>query len=189
MKKIFIDAGAHNGIATFEHYIIHRKDLVPCDIYYFEPLNDTYNVLYEEAKRFRVQYPDYNHYTFHQAVWIKEEKLNFFEAIDMYGTVGSTLHADKKEKLKLDSPELVECIDIEKFILDNFQKDDYIVLKLDVEGSEYKIIEHLLKNDNAIHYLNELLVEWHDNFYDNANSNQLTELLNQKQINHTLWLL
>ncbi len=189
MKKIFIDAGAHDGVLTFEHYIIHQDNLKECEVHFFEPLSFTFDFLEKNILNFKEKYPKYNYFLYNKAVWIADEENKFYEAIDIYGNVGSTLHANKKELLKLNDPELVECVDIEKFIINNFTTDDYIVLKLDVEGSEYAIIEHLLKNNNAIHYLNELLIEWHDTFYVNTNSQNLLNELREKNINHSQWIL
>lgn len=189
MKKIFIDAGAHDGVLTLEYYIVLQERLNGCEIHFFEPLQFSFELLTKNIPVFKDKYQSYTYYMYNKAVWIADETNDFYEAIDVWGNVGSTLHKNKKEKLKLEEPQLTECIDIEKFIINNFSKEDYIVLKLDVEGSEYKIIEHLLENDNAINYINELLIEWHDNFYDNSNSGNLIKLLNDKQINHSAWTL
>lgn len=189
MKNIFIDAGAHDGVLTFEHFIIHQKHLEGCEVHFFEPLSYTYDWLLHRIDNFKKTYSGYTFIPYHKAVWVKNEINNFYEAIGSYGNVGSTLHADKKEPLKLDAPEKVECIDIEDFILKNFDKEDYITLKLDVEGSEYEILNHLLNNNNAIYYINEILIEWHDSFYDNVNPQDLIDRLNEKNIKHNAWLL
>lgn len=54
----------------------------------------------------------------------------------------------------------VECIDSGKWILSNFSKDDYVHLKLDVEGSECDILENMI-NNGAINLISELVCEWH----------------------------
>ena len=47
-----------------------------------------------------------------------------------------------------------------KWITENFDKDDYIILKMDVEGAEYKVLEKMI-NENTINYVNKLYVEFH----------------------------
>ena len=42
---------------------------------------------------------------------------------------------------------------ISEWIKENFSTEDYIILKLDVEGSEYEVIPDLLKT-GAIEYIN-----------------------------------
>lgn len=60
----------------------------------------------------------------------------------------------------------VPCIDFSKFILDNFSKDDNIVVKMDIEGSEFDTLDKMI-SDGSIEYLNYLTVEWHSRFFIN----------------------
>jgi len=55
----------------------------------------------------------------------------------------------------------VESIDISQWILDSFSKDDHIVMKMDIEGSEYEVLPKMI-NDGSITYINHLWIEWHD---------------------------
>jgi FkbM family methyltransferase len=58
-------------------------------------------------------------------------------------------------------PVLVECIDFSQWIKNNFSKEDYIFVKMDIEGSEYKILPKMI-DDGSINYINDLAIEWHD---------------------------
>jgi len=60
----------------------------------------------------------------------------------------------------------VQSINLSKFIKDNFNKDDNIVMKMDIEGSEYSTLEKMIEDD-TISYLNFLTVEWHSAFFEN----------------------
>ena len=51
----------------------------------------------------------------------------------------------------------VECVDLAELIL---ERDDEIVLKLDAEGAEYLLLEHLIAQ-RADERLTLILVEWH----------------------------
>jgi FkbM family methyltransferase len=55
----------------------------------------------------------------------------------------------------------VESIDISKWILNNFCKSDYIVMKMDIEGSEYEVLPKMIE-DGSIEYIDVLYIEWHD---------------------------
>ena len=55
---------------------------------------------------------------------------------------------------------MVECIDFSQWVGVNFVKDDYIIMKMDIEGSEYKVLPKMIK-DNTIQYIDELIIEWH----------------------------
>ena len=54
----------------------------------------------------------------------------------------------------------VNTIDISKWLLDNFAKDDYIVVTLDIEGAEYAIVEKMI-SDGSLDLINELYIEFH----------------------------
>lgn len=57
----------------------------------------------------------------------------------------------------------VESIDLSKWIIENFKKTDLIILKLDIEGSEYPVLKKMFEN-KSIEYVNYAFVEWHDWF-------------------------
>ena len=53
------------------------------------------------------------------------------------------------------------CIDLSYFIADVAGRhDDKIVLKLDCEGSEYELLDHLI-DTNTDELLDLVIVEWH----------------------------
>ena len=54
----------------------------------------------------------------------------------------------------------VTCIDFPKWLKENINKEDYIVLKIDIEGFEYVLLEKLLE-ENMIDLINVLYIEWH----------------------------
>ena len=55
----------------------------------------------------------------------------------------------------------VESIDLSKWIIKNFKPDDLIVLKMDIEGAEYKVLPKMFE-DGSVNYINVALIEWHD---------------------------
>tara|TARA_Y100000361_G_scaffold126132_1_gene119945 strand:+ start:317 stop:1165 length:849 start_codon:yes stop_codon:yes gene_type:complete len=55
----------------------------------------------------------------------------------------------------------VESVDLSEWIKNNFKKEDYIILKLDVEGAEYEILEKFF-DVGAIEYINEVFIEFHN---------------------------
>ena len=56
---------------------------------------------------------------------------------------------------------MVDCIDLSKWIFENLNKANHNVLKLDIEGAEYKVVDHLLET-GASEYIDEWLVEFTD---------------------------
>lgn len=49
---------------------------------------------------------------------------------------------------------------ISQLIMENYSKDDYIIVKMDVEGSEFDLLTDLMLT-GAIHYVDLLLCEYH----------------------------
>lgn len=160
MKKIFIDCGANNGcsIKMFSEVFSDYEDFF---VYSFECSNNFYSQLVNTAKgiNFREFHP------IKKAVWISEGKKQFD---------GWQLKDTKKE----DDGNGVESIDISKFILDTFSKEDYIIFKIDIEGAEYKVVDKMFA-DGSLSYINEFYGELHGpkkGYSPNDNVNLLNKL-------------
>lgn len=69
----------------------------------------------------------------------------------------------------------VECVDIYPLITELNEKYDDIVLKLDIEGSEYPVIKRLLEHPD-LSKISEIYVEWHAQY-----SNELEDFLGLKK--------
>lgn len=153
-RKYFIDCGGNNGSSVRKF----RKEIDPkkrYEIFTFEP-----NLQY---------FQDYCHFEKHNllpyAVWIENGEQSFF--LDYEDGDGSTLI---KEKLTADeggigvldktSPLKVKSVDFSSWLKRNFSKNDHIILKLDIEGAEYKVLEKMIK-DGTVDYINQLYIEWH----------------------------
>jgi len=174
MKYIYIDGGARIG-ESIEIILDKRDELLGCDVYLFECNPNhikTLNEIRENNKK-------YNFIVKQEALWIENCQKEFFISIDKWGDLGCTLKPEKREMLDKKNPLIVNCINFSNF-LKTLNEDDYIILKLDVEGAEYDILEHLI-SEGTINKINELYVEFHDNFF-NISSNNLKETL-KKHIN------
>lgn len=167
MRKVFIDAGGYTG-DTVKLFLEKYPDADQFEIFCFEPnpnlkdhhLSDRYTFL-------------------SKAVWIANCNLEFFIAKN---PLGSSLMKSKGGRSKLDKkhPVKVEAIDFSKWIKDNFAKEDFIVLKMDIEGAEYQVIQKMI-DDDVIFYIKELYVDWHarklDNFDKTIHENMIDFLI------------
>jgi FkbM family methyltransferase len=151
MKHVFIDCGANVGqsIETFKRY---RTDWEQFEIHSFEANPN--------LKKHFDKYSTLKNFNFHStAVWISDGNIKFY--IDASSTAfGSSLNVDK-DNVSDSRFELIDSIDISNWIFSNFKQDDFIILKLDIEGSEYDVINHMI-DTNSISYINILFVEFHD---------------------------
>lgn len=162
MKKVFIDGGAHKGEAI-EMLLEKRPDMDGCDIHFFEPNPDLIELLEEMGKKEE----KYNIKVHHSAVWVDDNGVEFLESIERWNTLASTVVPSMKEigglKLDRDNPQKVPSKNLMTF-LDEFEDDDYIILKLDIEGSEYFVIDDLLRS-KQLKKIDEIYIEWHDHFF------------------------
>jgi FkbM family methyltransferase len=129
MKKIFLDCGGNIGqsIDNFKNSAMYSPDFI---MYSFEP-NPIVNAKYRNRKD--ITFLD-------RAVWINDSMINLYIS-KRHGYVGSSLMAGKTSgRLDLVHPLVVQALDLSKWIMDNFEKTDYIILKMDVEGAEYDIL-------------------------------------------------
>lgn len=60
----------------------------------------------------------------------------------------------------------VPCIDISRFIQENFHQDDRIIVKMDIEGAEFQVLEKMI-TDKTILRVKEIWIEFHENFFNN----------------------
>lgn len=89
---------------------------------------------------------------FRAAAWVYDGEIGFAPS-------GSRSHID------VEAPPCV-CIDLAKFI-ERRDEQEAMVLKIDAEGSEYLLLQHLHKHD-LDKRLSRVWVEWHPNPYDPA---------------------
>lgn len=148
--KVFIDAGCNEGGAisqfkkkmgeAYHEWVVHAFDVLPI-----------------------IKKP-YHNVTIHkQGVWIRKEKRNFYINPRKKKSKGNSLMENKQSgKLDKKHPLEVECIDFSKWISDNFKKSDEIVLDMDIEGSEYAVLDKMIK-DGTIDYINNARIEFHYN--------------------------
>ncbi|OFY26941.1 MAG: hypothetical protein A2X09_15080 [Bacteroidetes bacterium GWF2_43_11] len=150
--SICIDCGAHIGRVS---------DIfagIGATVYAFEPHPQVFAQL---SKRFEFN-PKVH--CIPKGVYNKATTMNLYMfkyACDdeLFWAQGSSIYATNKEIDNLNYIE-IEMIDLISFIKELNVKID--ILKLDVEGAEFDILENLIKNDlhNSIHHI---LVESHEN--------------------------
>jgi FkbM family methyltransferase len=148
-RGVFIDGGAFDG----------------CSVIKFKLANPNFDCISFEPNPALWKY-------FHNIPTLLIKKgiasLNKSEAfkIDYIDGDGSSLIPTKKiiHNSNLDDSKVetiyIDCVNISEVIVELDKKYDFIVLKLDVEGAEYEILEHLISR-NLISKLDQLYVEFH----------------------------
>jgi FkbM family methyltransferase len=62
----------------------------------------------------------------------------------------------------------VKGIDFSKFLKSNVTENDFVVIKMDIEGSEFSVIDSLIAT-GSFKLINELYVEFHERFFSDVN--------------------
>lgn len=153
-KKIFIDGGCYTGdsISNFltnkigSNQTAIRPDANEYEIYGFD------GIRYDEWANITTNKISLNT----KLLGTKDEFVLYYNK--KYNK-GNSIFINNEMRSEYDVDE-IEMIDLSRFIKTNFTLNDYIVLKLDIEGAEYDILEKML-DDGTINYINELYVEFH----------------------------
>lgn len=165
-KKVFLDLGANVG-QGLEEFIGKFQIDGTWEVHSFEPNKESFDILKSKFSN--------TNFNFHNKGLASENCIKIFNAENIPGTqsnagAGSTFI--EKENWSIRSPanwgagELVdsyevECLDFCEFILTNFSKEDFIVVKMDIEGGEYEILPKLIKSP-AAEFINEIFIEFHN---------------------------
>lgn len=194
MRKIFIDCGSNLGQGYDQ---ISKKENMDdtWDIFMFEPNIKCYESL-------KTKFTEKNIKIFNSAVsnTYKKEKFLLEYCPTQKEWVGGASNILGKKYLKpsyikneyiKNSEYLVDCIDLSDFIMKNFTNEDYIILKLDIEGSEFEILPKMI-SDNTLNFIDKIYVEWHDhlilNFNDlSFNKDYFLEEFKKLNIEYNIW--
>lgn len=157
MNKIYVDCGAYDG-DTVEQFLNWRGHFDPEGIYSihaFEP-----NPIFVEVLNTLVKNRPLEDIHFHpEAVWVEETVLDF--AVDASDVpLGSTIMPGKKKIWDNSLKIKVKTIDFSKW-LKQFEGRE-IIVKMDIEGAEFPVLEHLIEQ-GTIHIPSIFLVEFHPN--------------------------
>lgn len=173
MRYIYVDLGCYNGDTILAFYQ-RRKLPVNHDkfkIYAFDP-NPNFKHIW---RKLRKSFPNV---TFSNKAGYIDSKVHRFTVDLNRLAYGSTL---EKSKVNWGNGQIikVQCFDFSNWI--KRFKNDYLIVKMDIEGSEFPILRKMLKDD-TVKYMNQLWVEVHPNKvreYTSEDSNKLIEQLRQ----------
>jgi FkbM family methyltransferase len=157
MRKIFLDCGTHygEGLAQFvSKFAIDHE----WEVYSFEPN------LYLWQEHINNNILDNVHYI-NKAIYIHNDNITFNIAYP--NTDASSIYKNHIGDANFHGAIEVECLDLSEFILSNFTKDDFIVIKMDIEGAEYEVLRKMIA-DKSILYVDDLSVEFHSHKDEHA---------------------
>jgi FkbM family methyltransferase len=147
-RKIFIDCGFYygKGLRLFKETKEYDRDFV---FYAFDPMTnpERCDIMKQE-----------NIILSHDIVWIHDGMIKFHKSSRYKGRANGVF---SNSRAKNEDIEEMPCIDFGKWIMETFNKDDFIVLKMDIEGAEQDVLESMIK-DGSIHYIDIGYIEFHN---------------------------
>ena len=178
MNKYFIDCGAHCGESILTAKQRFGNDI---NVVSFEPvpgLAKQLQEIHQNNPTIQIQ---------NSAVWINDD-IKKFHLSEAY-TDGSSL-LNSLNNLRDDHYIDINCFDLSTWISESFNEKDYLILKLDIEGAEYEVLNKMIEDD-TIKLVNELWGEWHDMKIDDDHTQFLAKkiykYLEDNNINFKEW--
>ena len=151
-RKIFIDCGAWKG-TSISFFRENHPDAKDFEIYAFECHPKAQDDLRSVS----------NIKVIEKAVWICGGELPFYLSLvqkDVFQE-GSTLIRQKITAwINRKEPVAVEGIDFSQWIKNELSPDDYIIVKMNIEGAEYAVLDKMIQ-DKTLNYIDKLYVQWH----------------------------
>lgn len=165
-RKIFIDCGFYAGVSRI-HFKLTPEYSSDFTYYGFDPV-----IKIDEARK---RCPDV--ILDNKAVWIEDGEIDFYISRRHSGKANSIYHNNRSRNecnLK------VKCFNFSKWLRDNFDMQDYIVLKMDIEGSEYSVIPKMIE-DSTINFIDIIYLEWHAGRYGDIKYKKAVEITKELQ--------
>ena len=142
MRKVFLDCGGYDGRAAVKF----NQFFPDFELFSFEP-NFTLNKFYKNTNICFLPF----------AAWVENCNLDFY--LDEKDYDGSSIFKEKKNIVG-GKHVRVQGIDFSTYVKNYFDKDDFIIVKMNIEGAEYKVLNKMIRS-KSIEYINELFIEFH----------------------------
>jgi len=194
-KNLFIDLGTNKG-QGFNYFKKFFK-LDKFDYLLIEPNPNLKNDIEELIKKNNIR----NNIIFiNKAAYVENTKKKFFGTVEAgRGKIseGASIineHNSKIYNSDYDNGLWVETFDIVQKIK-NLKEYDNIIIKMDIEGAEYDVLEKLILNKNEIKNLKHMFIEFHSRFMSKINKNKfknrekkIKEELAKLNLGFTTWI-
>lgn len=142
--NVWIDCGAHKGETTRRFCEDYGRGY---QMYAFEANPACRVVVPEEVE------------VIHKAVWVSDSTIPFFVHKTKPDDDSCTTMRKKKHRY-VTKRRTVEAIDFSRWVSEHIKPDDFCVLKMDIEGAEYIVLEKMVA-EGTICAIDVAFVEWH----------------------------
>ncbi|MBT8452778.1 MAG: FkbM family methyltransferase [Deltaproteobacteria bacterium] len=191
-RRLFLDCGSNVG----QGYTFFKKYLPPgrYDAVLIEPNPNCIKLLREQFG----SYPNLE--IIQGAAWVRNEKLKLFGLVeDDRGamTQGASVVADHNSgdyQANQEAALEVDAFSLSALLTRKAEEYDEIVVKMDIESSEYEVLRDLLDTGAAKH-ITHIFVEFHSEYFKEPESSQhralekaLVDELRAAGVGVTIWI-
>lgn len=187
-RAVFIDCG-FNTRAVFDHYYYTLGDRFEYVGFEIQPS------LWQAAKESQDYHAPPVDFI-HAAVSDKADTLYYYEprkwGLNYKG--GASILSEKQDRTmdKVATP--IKAVDFSSFLAERSGPDDFIVVKMDIEGAEYPVLEKLISDGN-LNFISLLFVEFHSQYLSPTHERNWSEIhqkvvqeLKHKKLEYYDWI-
>lgn len=169
-RKYIIDCGFNEGIIADKLL----EELEGFSLRGFEIQQD----IQQFSERLKKKHAGRDIDVIYSAVSNDDDTIEYFEP-ESWGKnyKGGTTVVENKKAMggSYLSPKLAPAVDFAAWLSKNFNHDDFLFVKMDIEGAEYEVIDHLMST-HAIDLIDVLAVEWHANKFEEPQSTKYKKI-------------
>lgn len=199
MKKYFFDCGTHM-FQGFQEFVKNHNIDSSWNCYCFEANPITYEEskkVYEDLKS-NYTITHLNNAISNQSgnVSIKCSKVKSWGhqvEIGTFADQASNILENPQEWWNGEYEEHeVKSIDFSSLLKETVTKEDYVLIKMDIEGSEFSVLDKMIE-DNSIELIDEIYVEFHERHFDDEEfyknkKEEYFKIFLEKNINLFEWI-
>lgn len=176
-RKIFLDVGAHHGESVCRFFQgVGAKEYWTWKVYCFEANPACFAELLKNHGKVR-------NISFHN-VAVTGNLPEGVTTRDLYigekhSGEGSTLVAGKKTgRIDYEHPVQVNALPLTVFVQEALLPTDYVVMKLNIEGGEYEIMQHIL-DEGIVNRFDQMYIQTHKHKLDLSEYQEYADLETQ----------
>jgi FkbM family methyltransferase len=152
-KKWFIDLGGHLG-QSIRRFYRQVEDADKYNIVSFEPEPETFAKLLRNVGHIP------NIELINKAATTHNNQVDFYPGKANENEGGTTLKGKQTGAVDYGNPVKVDAVDFCKWLKETVKQKDYVVIKINIEGGEYDLMEKMLK-DKVTHLIDEVYIQLH----------------------------
>lgn len=171
-RKIFIDIGGHLG-ETVRRFYREVPDADEYEIYSFEPDFETFKKLDANVGHIK------NVNLINAMMGTRDGIVDFFVGRDNQNEGGTSIRGKQTGKVNYEKPIKVESINLARWLKSNVD-GDYVILKMNIEGGEYDLMEMMLDEDLLV---DKCFIQLHAHKFEHGEQRQRFQRIEAKFYN------